>query len=226
MQVRGCAQSDTVVSANYSTMLRSKFSYPTQDTFKSSWEISTRSQGWRRGRWLLQPPRGWWHSNQGPITSLLSLTILKIQTHWIPHTHMQSRTHMNDQQTTQGPGDDKSKSFHPGGRAVKGVDSRLTHVCFRLVRLSDHQYGFHKSWSEKTGTCWSSEPRSMRNTETVMSNLPKQSWVFKENRLCRVIQTLWAVSQNNYFLVVWPCRRKWAFMDWRLAMVPSMSRCI
>lgn len=25
---------------------------------------------------------------------------------------------------------------------------------------SDHQYGFQKSWSENTGTCWSSEPRS------------------------------------------------------------------
>lgn len=72
------------------------------------------------------------------------------------------------------------KPQHLGGRGGGQSDP-----CCRSVNLQTHlkrhddetmartasggQYGFHRSWSENTGTCWSSEPESARRNKMAVS---------------------------------------------------------
>ncbi len=117
-----------------------------QDPFESSWEISTLprlkeggSSQFSSGR---SPPptsdrrswRGGCNSDQGPITSLLSITILKRQMYWKPHRlysdpFSSDRLYKVQTMTT-------SHLVSHLVDEVKDVDRRLNLVCFRPVTIS------------------------------------------------------------------------------------------
>lgn len=143
-----------------------------QDAFKSSWEISTllglKEGGSSQVSSGRSPPstserrswRGGCTSDQGPITSLLSITILKRQMYWKPHRLYSDTFRIDRLYEVQ----TMTTSHRVSSMTMKTLTDDWTSFVSDRWRSGDDQYGFHNSWSEKTGTCWSSEPKSTRKT--------------------------------------------------------------